>query len=301
MKAKYTIRDFQTEFPNDDVCLKWLKDFLYPAGIECHKCGKVTKHHKVVSRKSYSCDVCGHHVHPTAGTIYHKSSTPLTLWFYAIYLMSSTRCGISAKQLERELGVTYKTAWRMFKQIRSMLQENRSPLSGQVEVDEAFIGGRQRGAPGRPTSASNKTTVVGAVERGGDVIAKVVASTARENVVGHITENVVPGTTVFTDQFRGYKSVGALGYDHWVINHSVEYVLGFIHTNSIEGFWSLFKGGIRGVYKHVGRSYVQSYLNEYTFRYNRRRSQVPMFKHFLGQTSQLAWWTPYADRVSSSL
>ncbi len=118
---KYTIKDFQKQFPNDDVCLDWLKDYLYPNGIFCETCQAITSHYKVAKRKSYSCQNCGHHVHPTADTIYHKSSTPLTSWFYAIYLMASTRCGISAKQLERELGVTYKTAWRMFKQIRTML------------------------------------------------------------------------------------------------------------------------------------------------------------------------------------
>jgi len=118
---KYTIADFNRNYPNDDACLEWLKNYLYPNGIFCEKCGKVTKHHKIASRRSYSCDVCGHHVHPTAGTIFEKSTTPLKLWFHAIYLMSSTRCGISAKQIQHENGVTYKTAWRMFKQIRSLL------------------------------------------------------------------------------------------------------------------------------------------------------------------------------------
>ncbi len=294
MTARYTIRDFQREFPDDDACLEWLKDFLYPAGIECRHCGRVTKHHKVKSRKSYSCDVCGHHVHPTAGTIYHKSSTPLTLWFYAIFLMSATRCGVSAKQLE--LGVTYKTAWRMFKQIRSMLEENRDPLSGEVEIDEAYIGGVRKGRRGRPGYGDNKVPVVGAVERHGNIIAKAVESTNKETLIGHIVENVEPGTTIFTDEFRGYKTLSTLGFDHWVIKHKIEYVNGFIHTNQIEGFWSLFKNGIRGVYKHVGKGYVQSYLNEYQFRYNRRKSGVPMFQHFLAQTSQLSWWTPYANR-----
>src|SRR6266566_5194523 len=136
---KYTIRDFDRDFPNDDACLEWLKNYLYPDGMHCKHCDRVTKHHKVVSRRSYSCDNCGHHVHPTAHTIYHKSPTPLTTWFYAIYLMASTRCGISAKQIERETGVTYKTAWRMFKQIRSMLEED-IPIGGKgcsVEMDEA--------------------------------------------------------------------------------------------------------------------------------------------------------------------
>lgn len=142
---KFTDKDFERQFPTDDACLEWLKDYLYPNGIPCAKCERITKHHKVASRKSYSCDYCGHHVHPTAGTIYHKSSTPLRLWFYAIYLMASTSCGIAAKQLERELGVTYKTAWRMFKQIRTMLDDEGSdPLSCRVEVDEAYIGGKPR-------------------------------------------------------------------------------------------------------------------------------------------------------------
>ena len=156
--TRYTIRDFEKEFPDDDACLEWLKNYLYPDGIHCKVCNRVTKHHRIASRKSYSCDVCGHHVHPTAGTIYHKSCTPLRLWFYGIYLMSATRYGISAKQLERELGVTYKTAWRMFKQIRSMLTEDHK-LSSGVEVDETYIGGKRPGKRGR--GAEGKSIVAG--------------------------------------------------------------------------------------------------------------------------------------------
>src|SRR6266436_4048494 len=117
---KYTIQNLQRDFPDDSSCLEWLMQYIYPDGIFCKNCKKTTKHYRVKSRPSYSCDMCGNHVHPTADTIFHKSSTPLTLWFYAIYLMASTRAGISAKQLERELGVTYKCAWRMFHQIRKM-------------------------------------------------------------------------------------------------------------------------------------------------------------------------------------
>ena len=155
--------DFRKDFPTDDACLKWLMGNLYPNGVHCADCGKVTSHYKVKARKSYSCSQCGHYIHPTAGTIYHKSSTPLTLWFYAIYLMSSSRCGISAKRLERETGVTYKTAWRMFQQIRSMLQEDQAPLEGEVEVDETYVGGKRKGRRGR--GAAGKTIVIGAVER----------------------------------------------------------------------------------------------------------------------------------------
>ena len=114
--VKFTKKDFDQMFPDDETCLEWLFRYLYPNGtVFCDKCQRETKHHRVVSRPSYSCDHCGHHVHPTADTIFHKSPTPLTTWFYAIYPMAATRCGISAKQIQRETGVTYKTAWRMFK------------------------------------------------------------------------------------------------------------------------------------------------------------------------------------------
>ena len=142
---KYTIKDFRENFPNDDACLEYLKNSLYPNGIFCVKCNKITAHHRVANRKSYACQ-CGNHVYLTAGTIFHKSCTPLTDWFYAMFLMASTRCGISAKQLERELGVTYKCAWRMFKLIRIMLDDSGEKIGGEgqsVEVDETWVGGRR--------------------------------------------------------------------------------------------------------------------------------------------------------------
>src|SRR6476646_337056 len=162
---RFTFKDFEAMFPDDASCLEWLRNYLYPEGMLCKKCEKTTKHHRTVSRPSYSCDQCGHHVHPTAGTIFHKSSTSLKTWFHAIYLMASTRCGISAKQLERETGVTYKTAWRMFKQIRKMLEENHEPLSGRVEVDETYVGGYRRGGAKGRAASQHKTIVAGAVER----------------------------------------------------------------------------------------------------------------------------------------
>jgi transposase-like protein len=128
---KYTIRDLQRDFPTDEACMDWLVDFLYPNGIHCPICERVTKHHRVKTRTSYSCDRCGHHEHPMAGTIFENTRTPLRSWFHAIFLMASTRCGISAKQLEREIGVTYKTAWRMFTQIRKLLEEDGGPARGR--------------------------------------------------------------------------------------------------------------------------------------------------------------------------
>src|SRR6266516_3929048 len=157
----FTLKDFQQKFPDDATCLEWLRNRLYPDGIYCEKCEATTKHHRVASRPSYSCDRCGHHVHPTAGTIFHKSPTPLTTWFYAIYLMASTRCGISAKQIQRETGVTYKTAWRMFKQIRSLMSEDVQLEGSTIEMDETMIGGRRRKRT--MYDPQNKTWVAGLV------------------------------------------------------------------------------------------------------------------------------------------
>jgi transposase len=291
---RYPLKAFQKQFPDDAACLEWLKNRLYPDGIFCKNCEQITKHYRVVSRPSYCCEHCGNHVHPTADTIFHKSPTPLTTWFYAMYLMSATRCGISAKQIERETGVTYKTAWRMFKQIRSMLDDEKAaPLGGKsgpgVEMDEMYFGGRRKGTVGRPLGGDmkdKKTTVVGMVERKGRVRAVVAADVKGSTLLGLVKEHILPKSTVFTDDFCSYDAMDRHinEYNHRRINHSEKiYVMGDVHTNTIEGFWSLVKTGIRGVYHSVGRHYLQTYLNEYSFRYNRRFDEQPMFLSFLGQ------------------
>lgn len=293
--TRYTKNDFDKQFPDDATCLEWLKNRLYPEGIFCKNCEQVTKHHRVASRPSYSCDHCGNHVHPTAGTIFHKSPTPLTTWFYAIYLMASTRCGISAKQIERETGVTYKTAWRMFKQIRSMLVEDADPFGGKggkpVEMDETYIGGKRRnGSKGRADATDKvKTPVFGIVERKGRVVAYVTPNVKKDTIMGVIKERVLPKSMVFTDDYAIYDDLGRHRneYTHNRIRHSEKvYVVGNTHTNTIEGFWSLIKRGIGGVYHNVGRNYLQSYLNEYSFRYNHRHDMQPMFVSFLNQISK---------------
>ncbi len=279
---KYTIKDFDREFPNEDACLEWLKNYLYPSGIFCKVCEKVTKHHKIASRRSYSCDYCGHHVHPTAGTIYEKSTTPLRQWFYATFLMASTRTGISAMQLMRELGVTYKTAWRMFTQIRRLMAEDISPLTGQVEVDETYIGGRHSGKRGR--GASGKSVVMGMVERKGRIKAEVVANVRAKTLMPNITSQVMPASTVFTDELPSYNGVEKAGYEHHRVHHAAKvYVSGTAHTNTIEGFWSLVKRGVDGVHHVVGANHLQGYLDEYTFRWNHRDDLDSMFKTLLSQ------------------
>jgi transposase-like protein len=262
--------------------MEWLLEHFYPYGIHCLKCGEVRPHHLLKTRpKVASCDYCGEHTHPTAGTIFHKSRTSLKTWFHAIFLMSATRCGISAMQLMRETGVTYKTAWRMFNQIRKMLTEN-VVLEGKVEADETYIGGRKRGMQYK--GGAKKIVVAGAVQRGGKVFAYLPDLGRNQwELTETIAERVMPETMVFTDEAPHYNRLSriGLGYRHHRIMHKQKiYVRGDVHTNTIEGFWSLVKRGISGVYHSVSRKHLQGYLNEYTFRYNHRDDNRPMFRAF---------------------
>jgi len=287
---RYTIKTFAAQFPNDDACLEWLKQNRWPNGITCAKCQRVTKHYKVTGRPAYACEFCGTMVSPKAGTIMAKSSTPLRSWFHAMFLMASTRCGISAKQLEREIGVTYKTAWRIFTQIRSMLVDNVVLEGSSVEVDETYVGGKDKnrhaskrgGVRGR--GAIGKTVVMGLVERKGKVIAKVVPDVQASTLLPILKEKVLDRSIVYTDELPTYNRLNWMGYQHKRIHHASKvYVMGDIHTNTIEGFWSLVKRGISGVNHAVSAKYLQGYLNEYAFRYNRRDNEQPMFEAFLAQ------------------
>lgn len=286
--TKFTIHDFNRLFPDEEACLDLLLGLIYPEGVTCRTCEKVTKHHRLTNRKAYSCDYCGTHVYPLAGTIFEKSSTPLKSWFYAMYLMSSTRCGISAKQLERELGVTYKTAWRMFKQIRMLLDETVQ-VAGEVEIDETYVGGRRRnGQRGRPSRESHKTPVIGVVERGGKVAALVTRDASKASVMPIVESRVLPKSMIYTDEWRAYDGLTKKGYEHKRIAHAEKvYVVGNVHTNTIEGFWSLLKNGIRGVYHSVSAKHLQSYVNEYAFRYNHRSDSTAMFSLIQAQAKKV--------------
>jgi transposase-like protein len=280
----FTIHQFNRMFPNDDVCLDVLRSHVYPEGITCRSCNEIRPHHRLTQRKAYSCDYCGTHVYVLAGTIFEKTTTPLVSWFYAMYLMGQTRCGISAKQLERELGVTYKTAWRMFNKIRWLLSEDFTILSGEVELDETYIGGVAHTRPGetkRDAARSryrNKSVVAGQVQRGGRLQARYLPDGAAGALVPLARAHIMPGSMVYTDELNAYKHLARAGYQHRRVHHAAKiYVDGRAHVNTLEGFWSLLKNGIRGVYHSVGTRYLQSYVDEYVFRYNHRNDTMPMF------------------------
>jgi transposase-like protein len=232
-------------------------------------------------------------ISPMAGTIFEHSSTSLRLWYYAMYLMASTRCGISAKQIQREIGVTYKTAWRMFRQIRTLLSEDVQLEGEAVEMDETYFGGVRKYGRGKPMRGDKKKTpIVGMVERQGRVKAIAAKDVTGGTLLGAVHKFVLPKTMIFTDEWIGYdgiKNIRGGDYKHRRIRHaSGVYVRGNVHTNTIEGFWSLVKRGIGGVYHSVSQKYLQSYLDEYCFRYNRREQGNLIFTSLLKRVSELA-------------
>jgi transposase-like protein len=290
-----TYSRFLELFPDNDACLEYLKGQHFADGTECPKCGKASKFHRIKGRSAYSCQFCGHHVYPTAGTIFHKSTVSLQLWFFAVYTMSSTRCGVSAKQLEREIGVTYKTAHRMFKQIRTLLSENDDgPLGGDgvdVEVDETSYGGKPRAAEKRKREGKlrqqYRPNVFGAVERGGRVRATIIDDRKLPTLDQAVKTHVMPESILFSDDWMAYRTI-AKGYaGHRRINHTAKvYVDGETHTNTIEGFFGIFKNSIRGTHHAISVQYLQNYLDEHTFRYNHRHSAQPMFWAMLNRVER---------------
>ncbi|MBI2616612.1 IS1595 family transposase [Candidatus Gottesmanbacteria bacterium] len=281
---QFSLKTFLRKYPNDEACLEEIKNTRWPQGITCPKCQKITKFYKITDRTAYSCEFCRTQVFPLAGTIFEKSTVSLRLWFYAMFLMIKTRSGISAKQLERELGVCYKTAHRIFKQIRMLMDEgNGDKLTGNVEVDETFIGGRGVNRRYKPNfSEIPKEVVMGMIQRNGKAYLRHIPNTGKWTLLKQIRDNVDVKARVITDQWLAYGSLPKYGYKHDFVNHQETYVKGDIHTQNAEMMWSILKRDIYGVYRHVSAQYLQNYANEYAWRYNHRNSE-DMFTDLLKQ------------------
>jgi transposase len=278
MSQKFTIRQFHDAYPDDDACLAALFQARYGSVTVCPGCKKETSFYRVSTRKVYGCQWCGYQLSPTADTIFHKSPTPLKDWFYAIYLFAASRNGVSAKELERQLGVTYKTAWRMARQIRLLCMVSSDILSGIVEADETYVGGKKKRAGKHGKTLDNKTAVVGQVERHGEVRAQVTRDTTKMTVMPLVRQNVAIGARLMTDEYHSYKGADQLGYTHETVKHyQEEWARDDVHTNTIEGFWSQLKRSIDGTYHAVSPKYLQRYVNEFVYRYNARTGAVHLF------------------------
>ncbi len=274
-----TFFEFMRRFPDDEACLKHIMVARYGGTeLDCPKCGAHGKFYRLTRDRAYLCQHCKHHIYPCVGTPMERSRTPVHKWFYAMHLFATTRHGVSAKELQRQLGVTYKTAWRMAHEIRKFMAEvdGETSLGGVVEADETFVGGKVKGK-GRGYRG-NKTTVFGMIERGGDLMAKVVPNVKRRTLEPIIRENVKAGSTVHTDELRSYLSLPSSGYTHESVNHSAgEYVRDDCHVNAVEGFWARLKNSIRGTHVHVSGKHLPKYVKEFEYRYNRRKRPNAIF------------------------
>ena len=244
MKTKApTLRQFLDQFPTEEACLEHLMRVRYGDRHDCSKCGRNAHFYRVRARKVYSCEYCGNQVAPMADTPFNRTRTPLRDWYHVIFMFCTTRNGVAAKEVERQLGVTYKTAWRMCHEIRKYmgLVDGDGPLGGpgkHVEIDETMIGGFR----------SPKAVVMGMLERGGDVKTAVVPNQRKATLTPIIDANVIPGGAVHTDELRSYLGLHLRGHRHMTVNHSAHEYVGFdgASTNGIEGFWAGVKRGING-------------------------------------------------------
>lgn len=270
-----TLRQFQDQFPTEDSCLDHLFKVRYGSDFDCPKCGRPAKYSRVKARRSYQCQWCANQLYPTAGTPFDRTRTSLRDWFYVMFLFCTSRHGVAAKEVQRQIGVTYKTAWRMCHEVRKYMAQvdGDRPLGGEgetVEVDETLIGGKSEGQ-GRGFRG-NKTYVMGMLEKDGEVITRVIPNIRRETIWNEICENVVVETTLHTDELQSYRGIQLRGYRHMTVCHKQgEYVSPYGATvNSIEAFWSVLKRGINGTHIHVSPKHLSKYLGEFEFRFNMR-------------------------------
>jgi len=264
------------DFDTDKECRDFLEALRWPEGPTCPNC-QSEKLSRMYERKQFDCDSCGYQFSVTAGTIFHDSHLPLPKWFVAVYLMCESKKGISANQLRRTIKVSYKTAWYLCHRIRKAMDEAKPmPVGfrGIVEIDETYIGGKKRYVGSG--SLAGKTMVLGAVERGGEIRLKVERrkKATKKTLHRFVLENTSADTKRYmTDENPGYLGIADADTTHEAVNHHAEeWVRGDVHTNSVEGVWSLFKRSIVGSYHQISAKHLQSYVDEFEWRFNGRRN-----------------------------
>ena len=273
MNLPQLVADFQSE----EKCRAYLEALRWRDGVSCPRCAS-RKISRVLKRGQFDCDSCRYQFSVTAGTIFHDSHLPLWKWLLATYMMVGAKKGVSASQLKRTLVVSYKTAWYLCHRVRAAMKDaNPKPLTGIVEVDETYVGGKARNTHGGRLAGGakripDKTVVIGAIQRGGNIRLKVIPHARQRWMTEFIKEATDPSAEVYTDDHRAYKDL-PLRRAHKSVNHSAgEYVRADVHPNTVEGVWSLFKRSIVGSYHQLSVKHMPAYLDEIAFRFNNREN-----------------------------
>lgn len=265
--------DLIEKFRSDDRCHDYLVSLRWPDGPACPHC-QSKKCYRIKARRQFICDDCNRQFSVTAGTIFNDSHLPLSKWFMAVYLMCEAKKSVSANQLKRTLGVSYKTAWYLCHRIRAaMANGNGHKLTGEVEIDETYIG--PRNVPGKHgRGAGKKVPVIGMVERGGEVRWSPVKNVSRETILQLVREHISPqAVALYSDRFPAYKKVARhFPVPHKMVNHSREWVVGKVHTNTVESAWSLLKRAIIGAHHTVSKKHLPRYMEEVAWRFNNRKN-----------------------------
>ncbi len=283
-----TLREFRQQFSSDAICLEYLAQSRWPSGFVCPKCGG--REHWVIKEPfGYECSGCGRRTSPTAGTVLHRSHVGIQEWFWAAYLVATHTPGFSAKQLERQIGCAYRTAWFMLHRLRrAMVSDARSRLDGEVEADETIVGGTVKGRFGRGVAASeNKTLVFGAVEvisytdkhgraaeKAGRVRLAITPRADGESIGLFLAQNVAEGSEISTDGWKGYSKTALANYRHSPSTGA--------HATHIHRVFGNLKTWINGTHHGVDPKYLQTYLEEFVFRFNRRKTPMAAFQTLLG-------------------
>lgn len=276
--------ELTTKIDSEEKARRFLEKCRWPNGVRCPRCG-----HEHISRlknqRKFECAKCEYQFSVTAGTIFHGTRVSLRKWLVTVYLICESKKGISAKQIERTIGISYPTAWYMMHRVRSAMRPDGSEdgLFGVLEMDETYVGGKERGiGPGRPGKRSKKTAVLGIIERNGRIRCKAVSNVGMSEIMDFASWAVQRDAVdvIYTDQLTSYRIFDGV-YAHKPINHSLCFIDGDIHTNGIEGFWSLLKRGINGAFHHVSAKHLSRYLDEFMWRFNNREN-TNIFETLLG-------------------